>query len=260
MRRIQDRGRSLAVAAAFLAAGAAFPTHLPRCLAPFAVPPAEAAVRPFVFGGGGAIAHEKEDLDEMLDPYTIRKESAGWEAGAGMRFFSSFDGNGNSVKSDPRWEIRLRLGFGGGNLPGTTLSGRRSVYPYQFSYDFVSRESYSFDTWSLGGNFLVNVLPRAGLFVGPSLQSVRIDAKRDWTGPTDCPECGEAKDKLTERYGQIEVGGRWKPTDLPLSVEGYAIPERIRLSTTHILQSDNWTTANFPSFKRSYGARLVYEF
>jgi hypothetical protein len=222
--------------------------------------PARAMVKPLVFGGAAFTTHEKTDLDKRLDEYTIRKSVTGWEAGAGLDFFPTLGPDGSRLTDRPRWQIRLRLGVGGGTLPGTTVSGRRSVYPYQYSYTFVSKETYSYSTWTLGGFFVADVVPTAGFYVGPTLQSVRTKAKRAWTGPTECSECGNAKDKSTQRYGEIELGAYWKPTALPVRFEGYCVPARVTLSTTHILESDNWTTANFPVFKRSLGARLVYEF
>lgn len=203
------------------------------------------------------MSHEKTDLNEWLDEYTIRKHSESWQAGGGVRFF---DAGGRRSGRGPAFEIRTRLGLGGGNLPGTTLAGRVSAWPSSYSYEFVSKESYSFNEWNFTALFQANVFPTAGFFLGPGLQSFTINADRDWTGPDGCSTCGDATDKTTERYGQLELGARWRPGKWPLSLEGYGVPFRVPLSTTHILQSENWTTANFPSFKRTLGARLVYEF
>lgn len=221
---------------------------------------ARGAVRFLAYAGGSATTHEKSDLNENLDPYTIRDDTGSWEFGGGVRLFTRTGPDGRPLSGDPRWEVRGILGLGGGDFPGTTVQGRRSVYPYQYSYEFVSKESYSYTYWTLAGLFLVNVRHDVGVFIGPAVQSVTTKAKRKWTGPSECSECGDARDESTERYGSLELGPRWKPAFLPVSLEAYWIPTRIELSTTHILQSDNWTTANFPSLTRTFGARVVYEF
>ena len=45
----------------------------------------------------------------------------------------------------------------------------------------------------------------------------------------------------------------------PLRLEGFWVPKRVNLMTTHIVQSANYQ-ANFASFKGSFGARAAWEF
>ncbi len=228
---------------------------------------AEAAIRPFVLAGGSAIRAEKTDLDEMLDEYTIRERGRGWEAGGGLRFLpgasgsSAADRRSAALAGESPIEMRLRFTLGGGNLPDTRFSGPRSSgfsYPPR-SFLVSSRERFTYSSWALGGFFSARVYDRVGFYVGPVLQTVEYKADRAWTGPTDCTQCGPAKDKATSRYGALEAGAHYTLRQFPLRLEGFWVPKRVNLTTTHIVRSENYK-ANFASFKGSLGARVSWEF
>jgi hypothetical protein len=226
---------------------------------------AHAAVRPFVLAGGSAIRAEKSDLDEMLDEYTVRETGGSWEAGGGLRFVPGTAGSRQTnagpagLTGEGPIEMRLRFTLGGGDLPGTRFSGWRSDYSYRNRFPVSSEERFTYRSWSLGTFFSAWVVGRLGFYVGPVLQSVKSDADRTWTGPTDCYQCGPAKDKATTRYGAVEAGAHYTLRQIPLRLEGFWVPKRANLSTTHIIQSDNYK-ANFSSFKGSFGARASWEF
>ena len=218
----------------------------------------EAAVRPFVLAGGSAVRAEKTDLDEMLDPYTIREHGRDWEAGGGLRFIpgiprtSSGDQGSVVLAGDGPIEMRLRFTLGGGSLPGARFSGPRSSgfsYPPR-TFLVSSREKFTYSSWALGGffsarvyrSFGISVGPKLpapitsaisfltncslGFYVGPVLQTVKYEADRAWTGPTDCADCGPAKDKATSRYGALEAGAHYTLRQFPvhpLRLEGFWI-------------------------------------
>jgi hypothetical protein len=228
---------------------------------------AEAAVRPFVLAGGSAIRAEKTDLDEWLDEYTIRERGKDWEAGGGLRFIpgtsksSAANRAGAASAGESPIEMRLRFTLGGGGLPDTRFSGQRSFgfsYPPR-SFLVSSRETFSYSSWAIGGFFSARLYHRAGFYVGPILQTVNYKADRAWTGPTECTQCGPATDKATSRYGAVEAGAHYTLHQFPLRLEGFWIPKRVNLTTTHKLKSANYQ-ANFASFKGSLGARLAWEF
>jgi hypothetical protein len=227
-------------------------------LGALALPPglARAAVSPFVYGGASATYNEKDDTDLLLDPITIKDHRGSWEAGLGARFFSrqSLDAGGR-----PRWEIRPRLGWGGGNLAGVVVSVDRSN-ERRNRYSFTSAEEFRWRSWQASATFLVRPLPRIGLYAGPGLQSVVFRATRTWTGtiPQFCSDCGDGKDKITVRYGLLEVGAHVDPFSLPVSFETYWIPKRVDLSTTRRGQAEY--KANFPKLTESFGGRLVVSY
>lgn len=232
---------------------------LAAVVASLAPGPVLAAMRPYLVAGAATTRAEKEELDDFLDPYTVSESTPSWEAGGGLRFFPRLDDEGQPFRSGVApWALRLHFGLGGGDLDGVTVSGRRFVDGD--SFEFTSVEAYSYSSWTLGAAFQVNLHPRAGVFLGPSLQSVTIDGERTWTGPEGCAECGDAKESSTIRYGLLELGGRVRPGAWPLYLEASWIPARVELSTTQIRESDNWSTVNFASFKRSFGLRLAYDF
>jgi hypothetical protein len=231
------------------------------------VPTAGAAIRPFVLAGGSAIRAEKTDLDEMLDEYKIHESGRSWEAGGGLRFIPGASGPIHADRSraglvaESPIEMRLRFTLGGGGLPDTRFSGLRS---FGFSYPprrfpVSSRERFTYSSWALGGFFSARVYHRGGFYVGPVLQTVKYEADRAWTGPTDCANCGPAKDKATSRYGALEAGAHYTLRRFPLRLEGFWVPKRVSLTTTHIVQSKNYK-ANFASLKGSFGARASWEF
>jgi hypothetical protein len=217
---------------------------------------ADAVIRPFVVGGGLGTRAEKNDLDEMLDPYTIRESTGSWEAGGGVRFFSRTVRDGGEGE---RIGVRLRFTLGGGSLPGVRFSGWRSDYSYRSRYPVSYHETFRYDTWSLGTFFSARVLQRGGFYLGPALQTVKFEARRSWAGITDCYLCGPGTDRATVRYGVIEGGVHYRPLAQPLRLEAFWVPARAELSTTQIVRSPNYS-ANFSSFKHSIGARLSYEF
>jgi hypothetical protein len=230
---------------------------------------AEAAIRPFVLAGGSAIRAEKTDLDEMLDKYKIRESGRGWEAGGGLRLVPGASGSSAADRSstvsagESPIEMRLRFTLGGGGLPDARFSGRRfsgSIFSYPVrSFAVTSRERFTYSSWALGGFFSARVYQRVGFYLGPVLQTVKYQADRAWTGSTDCTQCGPAKDKATSRYGALEVGAHYTLHQFPLRLEGFWVPRRVNLTTTHIVQSENYQ-ANFASFKGSFGARASWEF
>ncbi len=228
---------------------------------------ADAAIRPFVLAGATAIRTEKTDLDEMLDEYTIQEDSKGWEVGGGLRLVSATGESGGADHGGvPSWgeraiEMRLRLTVNGGSLPDVNFSGQRSSgfsYPPR-SFSVTSRETFDYISWALGGFFSARVYRGAGFYLGPVVQSVSYEADRSWTGPTDCTQCGPGGDKATDRYGAFEAGLHYTLRRLPLRLEGWWIPKRVNLSTTHIVRSDNYQ-ANFAAFKESMGGRVSWEF
>lgn len=217
---------------------------------------ATAAVRPYVIGGGQTTRAEKTDLDEMLDPYVIRESSGSWDLGGGVRVFSS--GTEDEANGE-RIGIRMRFTLGGGSLPDVRFSGWRSDYSYRNRYQVSSRERFTYKTWSLGAFFSARVLPRGGFYLGPALQTVKFEAKRSWSGLTDCYLCGPGSDRATVRYGVIEGGLHYRPFRQPLRFEAFWVPARAELSTTQIVRSENYT-AKFSSFKHSLGTRIAWEF
>lgn len=227
----------------------------------------EAAVRPFVLAGGSATKAEKIDLDEMLDEYKIREQGGNWETGGGVRFIPGVPrpGGVSPGRAGPAGEspieIRLRFTLGGGRLPDARFSGQRSSgYSYPPRRFLVSsRERFTYNYWALGGFFSALVYDRGGLYVGPVLQTVEYRADRAWTGETGCQQCGPAKDKATIRYGAVEAGAHYTLRHLPLRLEGFWVPKRFELSTTHIVQSENYK-ANFSALKGSVGGRVSWEF
>jgi hypothetical protein len=226
---------------------------------------AEAVIRPFVLAGGSTTRAEKTDLDEMLDTYTIREAGRSWETGGGLRFIPGKSGPGASdtnrrylVGEDPI-EIRLRFTLGGGGLSGTQFNGTRPDRSFRRFFPVSSRERFVYRSWALGVLFSARVYDSLGFFLGPVLQTVKYEADRTWVGWTDCANCGPAKDKATSRYGALEAGAHYTLHQLPLRLEGFWVPRRVNLTTTHIVQSENYK-ANFASLKGSFGARVVWEF
>lgn len=252
---------------------------------------ARATVRTFVLAGGSAIKAEKTDLDEWLDEYTIHEHGNSWEAGGGLRILSSASRSGAGDQSSATLaeespiEMRLRFTYGGGSLPDTRFRGRRfsgSIFSYPVrSFPVSSHETFTYRSWALGGFFSARVFRSPGLsrgssapvgsainfltngslggYVGPVLQSVKYQADRAWEGETDCTLCGPGKDKSTSRYGALEVGAYYTLRQIPLRLEGFWVPRRVSLSTTHIIESENYQ-ANFASLKASTGARVSWEF
>lgn len=216
---------------------------------------AGAATRPFLYAGGQSLATEKDDTDRLLNPITIKHNRGTWEAGGGLRFYSRLKLHENG---QPRWEIRPRIGWSSGDLAGTSVdvehTGGQNPYAYHYSEDFTWR------SWQLGAQFLVNVRPSIGFLAGPSLQSVGFTARRKWSGdvPQFCSSCGDGKDKLNVRYGLLEVGAHVMPFTVPVALETYWIPKRFELSTTRRGQADY--KANFAALAQSFGGRLTYEF
>jgi hypothetical protein len=254
---LSSRSRSALVLVFALAAGCVLAV----------VPAAQAAVRPFLLAGGSATRAEKKDLNEMLDEYTIREHGSNWEGGGGIRFIpglsrSELTGKGREgLAGESPIEIRLRFTLGSGGLPDVRFSGTRSSgYSYPPRRFLVSsRETFTYTSWSLGGFFSARVYDRLGFYLGPVLQTAKYKADRAWTGETNCQQCGPAKDKSTVRYGAFEAGAHYTLRPLPLRFEGFWVPGRFKLSTTHIVQSENYT-ANFSTLKGSLGARVSWEF
>jgi hypothetical protein len=252
---------------------------------------AQATLRTFVLAGGSAIKAEKTDLNEWQDKYTIREHGGSWEAGGGLRILprgsrsTSADRSHAVVAGESPIEMRLRFTYGGGNLPDTRFRGRRfsgSIFSYPVrSFPVSSHETFTYRSWSVGGFFSARVFSTRGVaqgseaplgsainfltngsfggFVGPVLQSVKYEANRSWEGETDCTLCGPGKDKSTSRYGALEVGAHYTLRQIPLRLEGFWVPRRVNLSTTHIIESENYK-ANFASLKASTGARVSWEF
>jgi hypothetical protein len=225
----------------------------------------EGAIRPFVLAGGSALKAEKTDLNEWLDKYTVRQSGGSWEAGGGLRLVpgvsesSRADQGANGPAARSPIEIRLRLTLGGGGLPGAQFVGERVDYSFRHRFPVSSRERFTYRSWALGAFFSTRVYDSLGFFLGPVLQTVNFEADRSWSGRTDCPQCGPAKDKATSRYGAMEAGLHYTLHQYPLRFEGYWVPKRVDLTTTHILQSENYE-ANFATFKSSFGARASWEF
>jgi len=225
---------------------------------------AQARLHPFVFGGGQQTRTEKEDFDVLLDPITIRGDEAAWEAGFGLRFFSSKDIGHLPLASGatgiPRWEVRPRIGFGGGDLEGTEVRVARQQQGGDIEYSF--RERFETSSWHAAVSFLVNLHPTIGLFAGPSVQTVDFEAKRDWEGqiPLFCGSCGDGKDQTRLRYGLLEVGAQLRPTRWPIGAELYWIPKRFELSTNRRTTQDQTYGANFATLTRAFGGRIVVEF
>jgi hypothetical protein len=199
-------------------------------------PTARAAARPLLFAGFQTTSSEKTELDKLLDPYTIHNRTNRWDAGAGLRLFTFRGSYGRQTV--PPWEFQFRLGFGGGTLPGSYVSGRRFLD--RSSVDFTSKESFKYTTWAFGTAIVANVRPQTAFYVQPALQTVKYKATRAWTGPSGCYLCGDATDQATSRYGLIEIGAQWKPVNNQFALEGYWIPRRFELSSTHIVRSQNY--------------------
>ncbi|MBK8229381.1 MAG: hypothetical protein IPK72_02095 [Candidatus Eisenbacteria bacterium] len=216
---------------------------------------ARAAFRPFVYGGGQTLSTEKEDTDRLLNPITIDDRTGTWEAGFGARFYSKLNLHGNG---QPKWEIRPRLGWSSGDLAGTTVTVKREDRRNPYEYTF--REDFTWDSWQVGTQFLVNVRPGIGFLAGPVLQSVSFKAERDWEGsiPQFCSSCGDGRDKIGVRYGLLEVGAHLMPFPMPLAIETYWIPKRFELSTSRKGQGDY--KANFATLANSFGGRVTYDF
>lgn len=226
--------------------------------------PAMGAIGYFVVGGGASTNSERDELDDLLDPYTVRADGGSWEAGGGVRFF----GKEPEVSGRLGWmnEMRLRLTVGQGDLPGARFDGFRSDYSYRNRFAVSSREAFTYTRWAVGGFFSATILPESrdrvgqgGFYLGPVVETYELDADRSWSGPTDCWECGPAEDEATVRYGLIEGGVHYFHPVVPVRLEAFWIPGRAELSITQKVKSPIYT-ANFSSFTRSYGARLVYEF
>lgn len=226
--------------------------------------PADGAMGYFVLGGGAATVSEREELDDLLDPYTIRADRGSWEAGGGVRFF----GRAPSEAGHLRWmnEMRLRATMGQGDLPGARFDGFRSDYSYRNRFAVSSRESFSYTRWAVGGFFSTTIQPtnraaigQGGFYLGPVIESYELEAERAWSGPTDCWECGPADDHATVRYGMIEAGLHYLAPVVPVRLEAFWVPGRAELSITQKVKSPIYT-ANFSSFARTFGARLVYDF
>jgi len=217
---------------------------------------AHARLHPFVVVGGQASKAEKDDVDKLLDPITIHQSSGSWEAGGGLQFNT---GHNAATNADGPVDIGLRLTYGRGTLPDESFSGTRSDFSYHHSYEVSYTESFHYTGWTAGALFSYRVLPHGGFYLGPVLQTANFKAERSWEGPTDCFECGPASDKSMTRYGQLELGANAIPFNVPLRIEGYWIPWRRELSTTHIVQSDIYT-ANFSALKNALGMRLAYQF
>jgi len=242
-------------------------------LALLALPPVAdaASYHPFLFGGIQSISWEKKDLNEWLDSVTYRDHSNSWEAGAGVNISPREDAG--EARAPLAWTLRIALGRG--NLPGNTvLHGRRFDFNTGSSYFYSFHESYDYRWWSFTTGVAVRPVPWGEAFLAPGLQDVHFMAQRDWDGPSGLPETGDATDQTDVRYGLIQIGGRLRlPASvssprmnwmqIPLShlyLEGNWAPFRARLSTTHEVTSDRWTTANFSTFEHSYSIHLGYEF
>lgn len=221
---------------------------------------ARAEISPYLFMGGQALSAVTTLQDEWLDDYTERDSRPGWEGGAGLRIHRSLDTPSAVVAPGiPKWEFRVRLGYGGGSLEDATYSGFVSDFESGERLPFTSDESYEYTNWTVGASFMANVHPRFGFFVGPTVQIAKYKGDRKWTGPENVSSGGDAKDESTVRYGLLEVGAHVRALSLPVVLETYWVPKRFELSTTHILQSDNWQ-GNFASFEQSVGMRVSYEF
>lgn len=216
---------------------------------------ASAAADPFFYVGGHTSTTEKiieDDRERLLEPYTVDGSSANWEVGGGVAIRPA------AVDGRARWEIRARYGLGGGDLDGNTLV-QTDPDPNR---NFTIRESFDYKSWSAGVSFVRSLHPQIGLFVGPTLQSVEFEAKRDWSGaiPQYCYDCGSGKDRTTVRYGSLEVGARYRPTTLPIHVEGTFIPKRFDLSRSRRTGEGITYRANFADLTRAVGLRLTYDF
>jgi hypothetical protein len=139
------------------------------------------------------------------------------------------------------------------------FSGTRPDRSFRRFFPVSFREQFVYRSWALGAFFSARVYDNLGFFLGPVLQTVKYEAERTWTGRTDCANCGPAKDKATSRYGALEAGAHYTLHQFPLRLEGYWVPKRFDLTTTHIIQTEIYK-ANFASFKGSLGARVSWEF
>jgi hypothetical protein len=219
--------------------------------------PAVASLHPFVSGGYQRVQWEKKERNALMDMVTLRDGANAWEARGGVSL--SAPSRDDRPSGSSALSFLLSVGAGGGSLPGNSVvngsrfDGRRAV-------TYSSTETYKYTWWSVGPALMIRLPERVSISIGPSLQSVIFKAKRTWDGPSGFSESGPAEDKMTVRYGLLELGARVSPRSFPLFLEGSWTPFRASLSTSHELVSNNWTTANFSSFTNSLSVRLGYEF
>lgn len=222
-------------------------------------------LHPFVTGGMSRISWEKKERNYLTDIIKLTDGSNSWQVGGGFRLRPHAPG---SSAISPLG-VQLRVAYGQGDLPTTRVSGRRWVGGHT-GEPFTSTETYSYHWWSVFPGMLIRIpMPRSSgsgfhpqveLSISPGIQQVKFLAHRDWVGPTGFSETGNADDETHVRYGLLDLGGSVRPTSLPLALTAGWQPFRARLSTSHKLKDDNWTTANFSTFEKSFSVGLEYEF
>ncbi len=217
-----------------------------------------------LFGSGSSVQNVRSDTDELLLPIEVKDWKGSWHAGVGARLSSSTAGR---VGGEPRWETRLRLGYGQGSMEDVRVDfTNTSSQTPPYSWKLV--ESFEYTSVSLNATVLARLHERIGVFIGPGIERVSFtgDFNRAWTGaiPDYCvgtTYCGDrvADAEGTGIYGSLELGVAI-PTGTPLSaIELFYVPRRVQMSVTQTVDEDQYK-ANFADLDASYGIRLTYDF
>lgn len=228
--------------------------------------PSVAEIDYFAVAGGSTVQATRTtvvtDPERNLfqDEVEVVSWKENWSVGGGVRIYSAPGPERSLGPADPGWEIRFRLGFGGGNLQESREA--KSTETYTVS----GVETFDYTDWSLGGSFVTRILRGVRVFAGPTIQSVSFEGKldRSWEGeipsPQVCGDCGPKQGKSDSRvvYGLLEVGSRLTPLIEQIGLEIFWIPGRVKMSKEQ--RKDGDFTADFPELDSSWGARLTYDF